>query len=62
MAKKTTLRGIPSMKDERRLIELAKAGASTEEAAAKLGTSAKTIQRIASGLGIKFDGGKAKGK
>ena len=50
------------MKDERRLIELAKAGASTEEAAAKLGTSAKTIQRIASGLGIKFDGGKAKGK
>jgi hypothetical protein len=55
MARKT--RGTYSMKNDRQLIALAKVGTSTDQAAAKLGTSVKAIQRMALRLGIKFDGG-----
>jgi transcriptional regulator with GAF, ATPase, and Fis domain len=56
------------MKEERQLIALAATGTTVEQAAAKLRTTAATIQRMAGRLGIQLKGSqdelglKAKGK
>jgi transcriptional regulator with GAF, ATPase, and Fis domain len=60
--------GAFTMKEERHLIALAATGTTVEQAAAKLRTTAATIQRMAGRLGIQLKGSqdelglKAKGK
>jgi transposase-like protein len=48
-------RGPFTMKDDRQLIAMAKAGASVSDAAASLRTSAEIIQRMARRLGLRLD-------
>ena len=50
-----------SLKDERQLITMAKAGATIEQAAAKVRRTQLSIERKASVLGITFSGAKQLG-